>query len=141
MGMTMHFGKEEPSKKHDEEYDEEFEQAFLEFLAALQQNDNGRVHVINPKRAMVFFAAYQYAKEYFNKLANVTFRQGNELTTDGWDIFVSGTGLTLDEPRGFVENVLSKADCFEVTSEQNGSVTLAITFYGMTNGGDSDEND
>ena len=126
MSMTMHFDNES-----DYEYDVEAEEKFIQQLRAVYKSERTPTYFLNAERVKEFSRVYTIAKEYFYGVADVSYKQGSGISIKSWDIFIRAKELKLSHMRFFVNEVLRHATCFEVTAEPDGSVLMAITFYGM----------
>lgn len=112
-------------------YDEVIESKLLALFDAIEKKQAGGVYIMNPTRVSEFADAYKYLKKTFEPNFNVRYNQREDMGCTGWDMFVRGKNLSFKRTKELVDNVLSKADCFEVSAYLNGDTELAVTFYNM----------
>lgn len=113
------------------EFDEEFDNALIKLLNEVEKREKSGLYILNHQRVSEFAAAYKELKRMFGDRYSVTCSQRDGHGSRGWDMMVTGNDLLIDKPEEFVDSIAATADCFEVSSYLNGTVELAITFYGM----------
>lgn len=112
-------------------YDENADEQLLKIFDEIEKKESNGTYLMNPKRVSEFVGSYRYLRTVFGSSHSVSYRQRDGIGKTGWDMFVRGKYLSFCDTSGIVDNVLSKADCFEVSAYKNGDIELALTFYDM----------
>lgn len=118
------------------ECDGELDDRLLALFDECEKAAVGKTYILNPKRIKEFADSFKYLKSVFEPECKVTFKQRQNAGSTGWDMFVRGKSIHFTKTKELSDNVLSKADCFEVSSYLNGVVELAVTFYDMLTRGE-----
>lgn len=128
MGIKFHVGGD-----RDFEFDENSDKNLIAFLKRAQDEDarSGASYIMSPGRVADFIKAYKSVKKHFGTDAYTVTEKRGTLSADGWFIYVRGREIIFDDPKEIVDDILSVADNFEVTTNIDGDTEFNIGFYGI----------
>ena len=112
----------------DEIFDEEMDEIFREIGRRFQEESSG-THIVNPKRMREFMACEEAMNRLFPGAKMEVLPQKN--TPDKGVIRVFTKRLDIRDTKLFAA-ASSLADNYEIYTNTNGIVVLALMFYGMS---------
>lgn len=128
MGFSAHFGNGE-----NVEFEEDFDKDVIEAIRTILDAEAkaGGTYMLNPQRVSEFARAYQSIEKHFPKEKYKIKKRSSDLSPDGWYVTVQGSSIEFDDPEEITNEILTVADCFEVQTKLDGTMTLGMSFYGM----------